>query len=151
MNAQQFTATLETHGTRVLVPLPFDPNAAWGAKERHHIHGTINGITIRGALIIAGKQFYLSLGPAWLKGSGLAAGAVVQVALLPEGPQGDNLPEDVHAALEREPQAKAFFESLPTFYRKNFLRPIENAKRPETRAKNLAAMLELLRAGKREK
>ena len=44
-----------------------------------------------------------------------------------------------------------FFESLPTFYRKNFMRWIDSAKRPETRAKHIAEVIETLKAHKRER
>ena len=53
-------------------------------------------------------------------------------------------------ALAADPDARAFFESLATFYRKGFLRPIEQAKRPETRERHIAAMMDALRAGRRE-
>ena len=51
------------------------------------------------------------------------------VTLTPEGPQVDDLPPDISGALIAEPAAQTFFESLPTFYRKNYLRWIEEAKR----------------------
>ena len=82
---------------------------------------------------------------------GLAAGDTVRVELSPEGPQLDRMPPDVAAALAAEPRARAFFEGLATFYRKNFMRWIESAKRPETRANRIAEMVRLLKAGKREK
>ena len=47
----------------------------------------------------------------------------------------DLLPPDVAEALEAEPDAQAFFESLATFYRKAYLKWIEGAaRRPEIRA-----------------
>ena len=54
-------------------------------------------------------------------------------------------------AMRVEPQAKQFFDSLPTFYRNNYMRWINSAKRPPTRAARIAEMMELLKAGKREK
>ncbi len=55
------------------------------------------------------------------------------------------------AALATNTVAKAFFDGLPTFYRKNYIRWIESAKRPETRAKRIVEMMALLAEGKREK
>jgi uncharacterized protein YdeI (YjbR/CyaY-like superfamily) len=81
----------------------------------------------------------------------LEAGADVEVILWPEGPQSENLSRDVAAALEIEPQAKAFFESLATFYRNTYIKWIESAKRPETRAARIEEMMKLLKAGKRQK
>lgn len=147
----QFSAILEKRGTGALIAIPFDPDAAWGEKERHHVTGAVNGVAIRGALVKEGDGYQFHIGPAWLRDSAIPIGARVAVTLSPEGPQGANLPEDVRAALEDNAQAKAFFESLPTFYRKNFLRAIESAKRPETRAARIAEMIGLLNEGKREK
>jgi hypothetical protein len=150
MDTQTFSATIEKNGTRLLIALPFDPNGVWGEKERHHINGTVNGFAFRGQLSMEGPLYYLKLGPAWLRDSGLSAGAPVEVSITPEGPQGDRLPADVRAALEADPGANTFFESLPTFYRNNFMRSIEGAKRPETRAARIAQMMELLKARKRQ-
>jgi uncharacterized protein YdeI (YjbR/CyaY-like superfamily) len=86
-----------------------------------------------------------------MRDNGLEVGAEVELALSPEGPQLDNVAHDVLAALDGAPQARDFFLSLPTFYRKNFIRWIEGAKRPDTRSRRIAEMIQLLRAGKRER
>ena len=75
----------------------------------------------------------------------------VDVVLMPEGPQIPLLAADIQAAFEGEPEARAFFEALATFYRKGFIDPIEEAKRPATRAAKIAEMMTLLKAGRREK
>jgi uncharacterized protein YdeI (YjbR/CyaY-like superfamily) len=75
----------------------------------------------------------------------------VAVSLGPEGPQVGAMAEDIALALEANPDARRFFESLATFYRKNFIRWIEDAKRPETRAKRIAETVTTLEAGKRER
>jgi hypothetical protein len=49
-----------------------------------------------------------------------------------------------------EPEARRFFESLPTFYRTNYVRWIEESKRPETRAKRIADAVAKLKARQRE-
>ena len=67
----------------------------------------------------------------------------MDVVLSPEGPQSESLSGDVSAALDTEPKAKAFFESLATF--------IESVKRPETRAARIKEIIELLKTGKKQK
>lgn len=149
---QSFKAVLIRSGSKTIIPLPFDPNQVWGEKERHHIRGTVNQIMIRGPLVVEGATYYISPGPAWLRDAGIAAGDTVELSISPEGPQLDSLPEDIASALESEPKAKAFFESLATFYRKGYLRWIEGAsRRPEVRAERIAEMLELLKAGKKQR
>jgi len=138
-------------GSGVRIDLPFDPDQVWGVKERHHVSGRVNQVVIRGPLVKDDHGYHLRLGAAWLRDSGLAAGAEVEVALAPEGPQVESLPADVAEALQGEPKAAEFFAGLPTFYRKNLMRWIEGAKRAETRKARIAEMIDLLRSGKRQR
>jgi hypothetical protein len=151
MTTQRFKATVAKEGSRTSIVIPFNPNEVWGVKQRHHITGAINGYAVRGSLGSDGGQYFLPLGAAWRRDNGVEAGAEVEVELMPEGPQADTLAPDILAALEREPQAKAFFESLATFYRNGYLRWIEGAKRPETRSARVAEMLSLLKEGKKQR
>lgn len=151
MTTQKFKGIIEKVGSRVFVAVPFAPNAVWGVKVRHHIAGTVNGCAVRGSLGSDGTRYFLLLGAAWRRDNGLAPGAAVTVELLPEGPQEAALAPDVAAALAAEPEAKAFFDGLATFYRKGFINGIEGAKKPETRARRLAEMMALLKAGKKQK
>ena len=151
LNTQRFKTVLMKSGSRIFIPIPFNPHDAWGVKTRHHITGTVNGHRVRGSLGSDGKQYFLPLGAAWRRDCGLDAGDKVEVVLSPEGPQSENLSSDVSAALDAEPQAKAFFESLATFYRNTYIKWIESAKRPETRAARIKEMIELLKAGKKQK
>ena len=151
LRIQRFQTVLMKSGSRVFLPIPFSPNDVWGVKQRHYIRSTVNGHTVRGSLGSDGKQYFLPLGAAWRSGCGLDAGDPVDVALSPEGPQSENLSTDVASALEAEPQAKTFFESLATFYRNTYIKWIESAKRPETRAARIQEMIELLKAGRKQK
>ena len=148
---QRFKTILAKSGTRVFIPIPFNPNEVWGVKQRHHITGTVNGYGVRGSLGSDGQQYFLPLGAAWRRGCGLEAGSEVEVALSPEGPQSESLSTDVVTALDAEPGAKAFFEGLATFYRNTYIKWIESAKRPETRAARIKEMIELLKAGRKQK
>jgi hypothetical protein len=151
MTTQRFKAMVAKEGTRTFIAIPFNPNEVWGVKQRHHITGTINGCRVRGPLGSDGSQYFLPLGAVWRQDNGVEAGAEVEVELTPEGPQTDALAPELLAALEREPQARAFFESLATFYRKGYLRWIEGARRPEIRSARIAELLGLLKAGKKQR
>jgi uncharacterized protein YdeI (YjbR/CyaY-like superfamily) len=56
------------------------------------------------------------------------------------------VPEDLRRELDREPAARAFFESLESHNRYAILYRIHEAKRPETRARRIARYMEMLRA-----
>jgi len=148
---QSFHTTVQKQSSRVFIVLPFDPQAVWGKKQRHYIRGTINGAMIRGSLGSDGDTYFLPLGAAWRRDCGMEAGTAVTVVLWPEGPQQETLAEDIASALAQEPTAAAFFASLATFYRNTYVKWIESAKRPETRAKRIEEMIKLLKEGKREK
>ena len=150
---QSFAARLEgTEKGRVYIVLPFDPRKVWGGRERYHVRGSINGVRVRGPLELFGKGYFLPLGPAWRRDSGLQLGDPVTVVLEPEGPQSEALAPDLVAALAAHPDAKQFFDGLATFYRKGYLRWIDATKRsPELRAQRVAELVELMKAGRKQR
>lgn len=133
------------------VALPFDPTVAWGERDQYHMHGTVAGHRFRGSLAQADGAWSLQLGPAWCRAPGFRPGDEVEVVMGPEGWQSTTLGADVSAAFAAEPAAARFFDSLPSFYRNNYARWIESAKRPETRAKRIAETVDLARRGERER
>lgn len=152
MSQQQFRATVQTSERgRVFIAVPFNPSEVWGVKTRHYVRGTVNGLPFRGSLGSEGGTYFMVLGAAWRRDCGIAAGSQVTVILEPEGPQQDALAKDILGALAAEPAAQEFFNGLATFYRKGYMKWIEGAKRPETRAARITEMVTLLKAGKKQK
>jgi uncharacterized protein YdeI (YjbR/CyaY-like superfamily) len=147
MTARRFTGTaLAEDRGRVVVPVPFDPDQVWGVKSRHHVTGTVNQVRFRGVIEASDRRIVFT--HAWLRDNGLAPGDHVEVELFPEGPQRADLAEDIAAALDAEPAAAAFFDSLAQFYRRAYLRWIDGTtRRPELRAARIAEMVGLLAAG----
>ncbi len=133
-------------------PLPFDPSKAWTKKGRHHVAGTINGVRVRGVIERAGEGFVLPFGPAWQRDCGIRPGDRVRVILYPEGPQRGELAPDIVDALNADPAAGEFFDSLAQFYRKAYLKWIDSTKlRPDLRAARIAEVTALLKAGRKER
>ncbi|HEY0530244.1 MAG TPA: YdeI/OmpD-associated family protein [Actinoplanes sp.] len=149
VKSQRFVvAVVAGPGGKLLVPVPFNPDSVWGTKQRHHVAGTVDGVRVRAVLEPAGDGFGFTLGPKSPGARGVVVGTAVTVELAPEGPQRDDLAEDVAEALAAEPDAGAFFDSLAQFYRRAYLRWIDSTKRqPEKRAGRIAEMVELLKAG----
>ena len=48
---------------RVMVPVPFDPDKAWGKKPQHHVTGTVNGMGVRAVVEPLEDGFGIFLGP----------------------------------------------------------------------------------------
>jgi hypothetical protein len=154
VQAQRFTVELG-EGSRggAFVAVPFDPDQVWRPKPRHHVNGTVNGMRIRAVIEQHGDRRGFTLGPAWLRDChAVRIGDTVTVEIAPEGPQRDDLADDIAEALDANPEAAAFFDSLAQFYRKGYLRWVEATKRrPERRAERLAEMIRLLSAGVKQR
>ena len=152
MARQSYATTLVTEHGRVFVPVPFDPDAAWGHKLEHHVRGTINGMGVRGVLEPLDNGRGLVLGPAWRRDCDLASGAAVEVMLEPEGPQRNDLADDITEAFAADPAAAAFLDSIAQYYRRAYLRYIDATKRrPDERAARIAEVVTLLAAGVKER
>jgi len=144
------TVAVDRQG-RTRVPIPFDPDEAWGPKHRHHVSGSVAGRPMRGVLEAAVNGQVIVLGPAWCR-IPLADGADVAVVLEPEGPQRADLAPDIALALDASPDAGAFFDSLAQFYRRAWLRWIDSTKRrPDQRPIRIAEMVRLLQNGHKER
>lgn len=150
---QSFKAVIgKAPGGALLVPVPFDPDKVWGPKPRHHVRGHVGPCGIRGPLERRDDGYALKLGAAWARDNPVVPGDTVDVALEAEGPQRDALDPDIASALAAEPKAAAFFDGLAQFYRKAYLTWIAGTKRrPEERARRIAEVVKLLKAGVKER
>lgn len=63
------------------------------------------------------------------------------------GPRAAAVPEDLRRELEQDPVAATFFAGLSSQNRYAILYRLQEAKRPETRARRLATFMEMLRRG----
>ena len=153
MCAQRFRARVAAGPRgRAVIAVPFDPDAAWGAKTEHPVGGTVNGQRVRGTIRPGGTGWTFTLTPMWLRDAGVATGTDVIVELAPEGPQRRDLADDISAALEASPAAAAFFDTLAQFYRKAYLRYIDaTTRRPGLRAARIAEVVDLLAAGVKQR
>jgi hypothetical protein len=150
---QTFKAVVgKAPGGALLIPVPFDPDAIWGKKPRHHVRGNVGPCGWRGTVDRKDDGFALKLGPAWARDNPIAPGTTVDVSLAAEGPQRDALDPDVAAALAEEPKAAAFFDGLAQFYRKAYLKWIDGTKtRPDERKRRIAELVKLLKAGVKQR
>jgi uncharacterized protein YdeI (YjbR/CyaY-like superfamily) len=64
-----------------------------------------------------------------------------------EGQKNATVPDDLQAELDRDPQAAAFFASLSSTNRYAILYRLQDAKKPETRARRLETFVAMLKAG----
>ncbi|HEY6608172.1 MAG TPA: YdeI/OmpD-associated family protein [Candidatus Limnocylindria bacterium] len=134
----------------ISIALPVQPAEVWGDRDRYYLAGTIGHHAMRGVVVPGDGDPTLELGPTWCRDRRVGPGATVQVSLRPEGPQLDEMAVDFADAIRADPGARRFFESLATFYRKGFVRWVDGAKRPETRARRIEDTVAALKAGRQE-
>ena len=151
--SKSFTGTVaEGTRNRRFITVPFDPDDVWGAKKEHRVSGTVGEHKWRGSIVREADAFAIAPGPAWWRDCPLEPGTKVKVSLAPEGPQRDDLAPDLAAALEAEPAAGEFFDSLAQFYRKAYLRWIDATKgKPGVRAARITEVVGLLSEGRKER
>lgn len=132
---------------RLYLPVPFDPENLLDVPFRH-LCGEINGQFFRGQPDRFDGERGVLVGSAWVRERGYRNGDRVCAMLKPEGPLREGLADDVAEALACTPAAAAFWDQLAPFYRKAYLRWIEaTARRPEERARRIAAVVALLAEG----
>jgi uncharacterized protein YdeI (YjbR/CyaY-like superfamily) len=66
-----------------------------------------------------------------------------------DSPANAKVPDDLAKALAKSPKAKRFFESLNSQNRYAILYRLQDAKKPETRARRLAHFVEMLKKGEK--
>jgi hypothetical protein len=149
MRVQQFGAHVAA-GSRggAVIEVPFDPDQAWGARAEHRVGGRINGRKVRGTITREDQGWAFAVTPMWMCHTGVLVGDDVTVELAPDGPQRDDLADDICAALAANPAAAAFWDTLAQFYRKAYLRWIDaTTRRPQLRPARIAEVVDLLAAG----
>jgi hypothetical protein len=149
MQRMRFVAELAAGPRETLViPVPFDPDRTWTAKATHPVNGTIDNRFVRGKLAATDGAWELPISRMWAQEHGLRAGMTVEVDIAPEGAQRVELAPDLAAALNANPKAAAFFDTLAQFYTKAYLKWIDATKRrPELRTERIDEVVRLLEHG----
>ena len=147
----RFRATVELGGkTATGIEVPENVVAALGSGHRPPVTVTIGGHSYRTTAARMGGRFLIPLSAENRTAAGVAAGDLVDADIEPDtAPREVEVPADLAEALARDDAARATFDGLSFTHRKEWVRWVEEAKKPETRATRLAKTVESLRAGKR--
>jgi hypothetical protein len=146
MAAQSFKTTIlagkEKNVTGIEVPA--EVVAALGAGERPRLRVTVNNYSFVSSIGKMGGKFMISFSAAHRAASGLTGGDAVQVelAVAPKAPA-TVLPADFSAVLADTKLTEAFESAAPS-RRKEWVRSIQDAKAPETRAKRIQKVVDAL-------
>ena len=145
----RFESTVELGGkTATGIPVPDEVVAGLGGSKRPAVTITVNGYTYRTTAVRMGGRFLVPLSAEHREAAGLAAGDDVAVEIsLDTSPREVTLPEDLAAAMDGG--ARTTYDALSYSHRKEWVRWVEEAKKPETRASRIENTVAGLRKGKK--
>lgn len=145
----KFTATVELHGkTATGIEVPDEIIAGLGGGQRPPVVVTINKHTYRTTAARMAGRYLIPLSAENREAAGVAAGETVQVTIVvDDAPREVVLPEDLAAAMTAS--ARKHYDTLSFTHRKEWVRWVEEAKKPETRAARVAKTVEALSAGQK--
>jgi 2-amino-4-hydroxy-6-hydroxymethyldihydropteridine diphosphokinase len=129
-------------GGSALIHLPaFSPRAL--GKGRKPVNANLNGTIFRSSVFPEDKvRQYLVINQEVRAAANLSHGQTIAASLTPDRePRSVQLPADLAQALAAEPQAQARFTGLALSHQREYVLWIEEAKKPETRARRIAETL----------
>jgi hypothetical protein len=145
--AQRFKATLEPvpHGG-LFVVVPAKTAAAAGLKYGARVRGTVNGAPYRSSLMKYSGVFHLGVHKATVAEAGVKGGDRVSVTIeLDDQPlPTDVLPGDLAAAIAATAATRTAWTQLSPAHKREHVKQVIEAKKPETRARRIAATVAAL-------
>ena len=144
-----FRTTVELGGkTATGLRVPDDVVEALGGGKRPPVQVTVAGYSYRTTVAPMGGAYFVPLAGEHREAAGVVAGQEVDVRLeLDTAPRETPLPDDLDEALDDA--ARAHFHGLAPSHRKEWVRWVEEAKKPETRSARIEKTAAALRAGKK--
>jgi hypothetical protein len=151
---KRFRVLLEKHESydATAIKIPFDVQKVFGTRARVPVRGTINGFPFRSSIFPMGGEgcHYMAVNKQTREGAKAKGGETVSVVMeRDEEPRTITPPPDFAKALKANKAARAMWEKLSYTHRKEHAKAIEEAKRPETRARRIEKAVADLAAGKK--
>ena len=128
----RITATLEAQGPATAIELTDAQVDELGGGRRAPVAVTIGSRTARLRLAVMGGRNLIGLSKAARAELGVEIGDTV----------------DATIALDADPGVRAAFDALPPSHRKEHVRAVTEAKRPETRQRRIAAAVAMLQGAR---
>jgi hypothetical protein len=122
---------------------------ALGTSRKPAVKVTINGYTYRSTVATMNGVFMLGVSNDVRREAGVAAGETVDVDIeLDTEPREVQVPADLAAALDAEPEARRFFDGLSYSHKRRIVMPVDDAKTMETRQRRIEKSVANLREGR---
>ncbi|MFI6094880.1 YdeI/OmpD-associated family protein [Lentzea sp. NPDC051213] len=143
MTRHTFTTLIELNGkTATGFRVPKDVVEALGQGKKPKVRVTIGAHTYRSTVAVYGGDFMLPLSAANREAAGVGAGDTIEVTLESDlAERTVELPDDLAAALDRHPAARAAFTALSYSNQRQRAEAVAAAKQPETRARRIEKII----------
>lgn len=142
----EFRAEVEPPEPMRGLEVPPEVVAALGGGKRPRVTVTVNGHSWTTRVAIMRGRNLIGLSNANRQAAGVAVGDEVTVELvLDTEPLVASEPADLAQALDADPVARAAYDRLTVSQKRQHVRVIEGAKKPETRARRIEKAIEALR------
>ena len=146
-----FKGTVQRHGSAGFIELPFDPREKFG-KVRAPVRVTVNGYTFRTTIAAMGGPPCIGIRTSYREAAGLEGGEKVEVRVaLDDEERVVTPPADLVKALKAAPPAWDRWRELSYTHQREHAEAVEQAKKPDTRARRVAKAVEMVRAMKPKK
>jgi bacteriocin resistance YdeI/OmpD-like protein/uncharacterized protein DUF1905 len=146
----KFRTKVEQAGkTATGIRIPDEVVEALGKGKKPPVRVTINGYTYRSTIATVSGRFMVGVSAENRAAARVAGGDTIDVDIeLDTAPRELTVPPDLAKALDRDPKARKFFDSLSFSNRQWHVVNIEGAKTDETRQRRIAKSVEMLREGR---
>ncbi|MGL5891609.1 MAG: YdeI/OmpD-associated family protein, partial [Bacteroidia bacterium] len=137
----RFTVALQSWKTGIIsygIEFPHSVKEVFGTNGRVRFTGTINGVYIEQALMPAGKGIHIiSIGGELRRKLKVRTGDLLTLEITKDTRPADfvELPEELTAALDLEPEIQKKFEALTPGYKRSLVYWINSGKSIDTRIK----------------
>ena len=145
----EFRATVVLGGkTATGIPVPDEVVEKLGSGKRPPVVVTVGGYSYRTTVAPMSGAYFVPLAAEHRQAAGVQAEQEVDVALeLDSAPRVVELPDDLATAMDDA--ARSAFDGLATSHKKEWVRWVTEAKKPETRTARIEKTVQGLRAGKK--
>src|SRR4051794_24498912 len=148
-NKLSFTTTILQIGNNTGICVPEDVVERLGAGKKPPVNVTVNDFTYRNTIAVMGGKFMIGVSADIRSKTGIKGGDKVTVQLeLDTLPREVSLPPDFKDALDKNIQARKFFEELSYSNKRRYVLPIDEAKTQATRQKRIEKAISDLSEGK---
>lgn len=137
--------------TVTYITIPFDVQKTFGTRARVPVRGTINGFAFRSSIFpMGGGNHYMAVNKNLREGAKVKGGEIITVVMERDNePRTITPPDDFARALKANKTARAMWDKLSYTHRKEHVGAIEEAKKPETRARRIEKAIAQLAAGQK--